>query len=328
MKKKKNKKTSFKYQYIILSLIIAIVALSGFLIGFMIDKKTTNNIQSYKDTILTLQQKIDKLSKELETVKKSIKSTAKTYHQNSEIIDYLEAIKNQKPKKEISINKKIKTNKPKLVIIIDDVAFKNEVQLIKSIPYKITPSFFPATKRHPNTPIYAKDFKDYMVHVPMQAIHYAHPELNTMNINWSYAKIKNRIDEIKKEFPKAKFINNHTGSKFTSNKKSMEYLFLALKEDKLGFVDSKTTPFSKSKDADKIYNIPLFQRDIFLDNIQSPTYIKNQLKKAIEIAKKRGYAIAIGHPHKVTLETIKNSKNLLNQVDVIYIDELAKYEKN
>jgi len=340
-KKKTTKKSSFNYKFLIFSILFLIIALGGFLAGFIISQKQTEKkINSYKKTLTTLEQKINKLSKEIEKSKKS-----QTFHKtaqnnkkiippiypqkNSEIIDYLEASKNQKPQKHTeSVNKKIKTNKPKLVIIIDDVAFRHEVQMIKSIPYKITPSFFPATKRHPNTPIYAKSFKDYMVHVPMQAMHYAHPEPNTMNINWSYAQIKSRIDEIKKEFPKAKFINNHTGSKFTSNLQSMNYLFLALKDDNLGFVDSKTTPYSKAKIVERIYKIPLFQRDIFLDNEIDSSYIKNQLKKAIKIAKRRGYAIAIGHPHKTTLETIKNSKNLLKQVDVIYIDELSKYAKN
>ena len=333
MKKKKTKKKSaLNYKIIIFSILFLIIALAGFLAGFLIShKQTQKEIKSYKQTLITLQNKINELSKEIKNSKKIeyiIPPVATA--QNSEIIDYQQASKNQKPKKEHieSVNKKIKTNKPKLVIIIDDVAFRHEVQMLKSIPYKITPSFFPPTKRHPNTPIYAESFKDYMVHVPMEAMHFAHPESNTININWSYTQIKNRIDKIKKEFPKAKFINNHAGSKLTSNLQAMNSLFLSLKKDNLGFVDSKTTPYSKAKEAENVYKIPLFQRDIFLDNKQNTSYIKNQLKKAINIAKRRGYAIAIGHPHKVTLETIKNAKNLLNQVDVIYIDELSKYVKN
>ena len=123
-------------------------------------------------------------------------------------------------------------------------------------------------------------------------------------------------------FPKAKFINNHTGSKFTSNYNSMYYLFMALKENNLGFVDSKTTPHSKASLVEKKIKIPLYSRNIFLDNIEDSNYIRNQLKKAIKIAKKRGYAIAIGHPHKITLKTLKNSADLLKDVKVVYIDEL------
>jgi len=329
MKKKKTKKKStFNYKIIIFSILFLIIAISGFLAGFIVSQKQSEKkIISYKQTLTTLQNKIDKLSQEIKKTKPH-KLTPITPIQNSEVIDYMQVTKNKQPNQTEPIHKIIKTKKPKLVIIIDDVAFKNEVKLIKSIPYKITPSFFPPTPRHPYTPLYAKSFNHYMVHVPMQAMHFAHPEPNTMNISWSYAQIKNRIDEIKKLFPKAKFINNHTGSKFTSNLQAMNSLFLVLKEDNLSFVDSRTTPYSKSKVVNKIYKIKLFQRNIFLDNEINQSYIRNQLKKAINLAKKRGYAIAIGHPHKITLETIKNSKDLLKQVDVIYIDELSKYAKN
>ncbi len=336
-KSKKTKKTSFSfYKYLIFGLLITVIALGAFITGYILnEKKSQKEIKNYQKTLITLQNKIDKLSYEIKSYKKQktkkINFNQKQNTQNSEIIDYLQALKNHKNKPLIQHtekNKKIKTNKPKLVIIIDDVAFKNEVKMIKSIPYHITPSFFPGTKNHPNTPLYAKKFKDYMVHVPMEAINFAHPEPKTLLANDNYNTIKSRIDEIKKEFPRVHFINNHTGSKFTSDLEAMNYLFIALKKDNLGFVDSKTTPDSKGYTVEKIHNIPFFQRDIFLDNRQNPPYIRNQLKKAIKIAKKRGYAIAIGHPHKTTLQTIKNSKDLLNQVDVITIDELAKYAKN
>jgi len=225
-------------------------------------------------------------------------------------------------KKKKKITQLFKTKKPKLVIILDDVSFNYEVKEIKQIPFKITPSFFPPTKIHPNTPIYAKEFTDYMVHVPMQAINYPHPEPNTMAIKWSYKQVKNKINQIHKLFPNAKFINNHTGSEFTANLQSMGKLFKILKKDNLGFVDSKTTHYSKAKNVEIIYNIPFYSRDIFLDNKQNIKYIQNQLKKAVKIAKKRGYAIAIGHPHPATIQALKKSQNILKNVDVITINEL------
>ncbi len=331
MKKKrsssKKKKTKFSfYKLIILILSVSIFLLIGFIGGYILNEnKSQTKIKQYQNTLKILEQKVNKLSKEL---KKTNQYSKKHLIQNSEILDLLNSPQKIKKSTQIIKNTKMKINKPKLVIIIDDMAFKYEVNLLKQIPYHITPSFFPVTKRHPFTPLYAKEFPDYMVHVPMQAFNYAHPEPNTLQTNSSFETIQNRINIIKKEFPRAKFINNHTGSKFTSNFSAMSKLFEVLKEDNLGFVDSMTTRFSKSEEVDKIYKIPLFKRDIFLDDKENPDYIRNQLKKAIEIAKRRGYAIAIGHPHKITLETLKNSKDLLNQVDVIYIDELAKYAKN
>ena len=324
----KRKKISI-YRLIIFLLLFFIIGLSGFILGFLTSQtQSTQKIKKCKNNVSILEKKIDKLSKELKekNSSKNVISFNLIPPQNSEIEDLLSVTKNE-PKKEIKQENNIsKINKspqkPKLVIIIDDVAFKYEVNQIKKIPFKITPSFFPITKRHPFTPLYAKTFPDYMVHLPMQAMHYPHTEPDTLDVNNNYQTIKNRIDLIKKEFPRVKFINNHTGSKFTANSQAMNKLFKALKKDNLGFLDSRTTPFTKAKKVDKIYKIPMYSRDIFLDNKENSNYIQNQLKKAVKIAKKRGYAIAIGHPHKVTLTTLKNSANILKDVKVVYIDEL------
>jgi polysaccharide deacetylase 2 family uncharacterized protein YibQ len=325
-RKKTSKKTKTnKLKYLIFALILIIFSLSFFIIGIVIGQNSVDHtIKKKNNLIANLEKKINKLSKELnkkETINYS-------YTLPSEIEDYKNANKNKPKKENITNLPKIKTNKPKLVIILDDVSFSYQVKAIKNIPFKITPSFFPPTKVHPNTPIYAKEFKDYMVHVPMEAMNFPHPEPKTMNINWNYIQIKKRIDEIKKWFPDAEFINNHTGSKFTANLQSMKLLFEALKEDNLGFVDSRTTPYSKARIVEKIYQIPFFERNIFLDNKQNVSYIQNQLKKAVKIAQKRGYAIAIGHPHPATIKALQNSKNILKNVDVISINQLYQLQKN
>lgn len=64
------------------------------------------------------------------------------------------------------------------------------------------------------------------------------------------------------------------------------------------------------------------QRDVFLDNSLDKNLIRTQLKEAVMKAKKHGYAIAIGHPHKNTLEVLRDSKELLEGVDLVYLKDL------
>ena len=66
-------------------------------------------------------------------------------------------------------------------------------------------------------------------------------------------------------------------------------------------------------------------RDVFLDNTQNLKDIENELKKAVQIAKKRGFAIAIGHPKKQTLKVLKNSGDILKGVEVVYLKDI--YER-
>jgi len=330
-KKKTAKKGKINLKYIIYFLLLVIFSLTAFITGIIYTQKNyEKELKKTQNSIKVLQEKIKKLKESKKTplpVKTKAPSPAAI---PSEIIDYKKSrlkTEEKKPEKQPKppVPATAKTNnKPRLVIIIDDVSFKAQVKRIKAIPYKVTPSFFPPTDRHPNTPVYAKEFSHYMIHLPMQAIHFHKPEPNTLNINDSYQSILNRIKEVKSLFPKAEFVNNHTGSTFTSDKVAMVKLFEALKKEHMGFVDSKTTPNSQAKTAKKVCDIPLFTRNVFLDNEENSAYIRKQLKKAVNLAKKRGFAIAIGHPHTVTLETLKNSADLLKGVNVVYIDELKK----
>ena len=47
-------------------------------------------------------------------------------------------------------------------------------------------------------------------------------------------------------------------------------------------------------------------RDVFLDHNRSAKAVDQQLAQTERIARRRGYAIAIGHPHDVTFEALSN----------------------
>jgi divergent polysaccharide deacetylase family len=211
----------------------------------------------------------------------------------------------------------------KLVIIIDDVATFEHASMIKSLGLKITPSIFPATKTHPDTPNIARTFEFYMIHLPMQAKHFDSPEIGTLTINESFESMHEKIKKIRKDFPRAKYTNNHTGSRFTSNFDAMDKAYRALIEQGFVFIDSKTIAQTVVARAAKKHNQPYISRDIFLDDDPSASAVRRELAAAVNLAKKRGYAIAIGHPKKNTISVIKESKNnLLKDVDVVYLKDI------
>ena len=213
--------------------------------------------------------------------------------------------------------------KPRLVIIIDDVAYKHQADAIKSVNLKLTPSFFPATSAHPETPVLARRFSFYMIHLPMQALGgFKGAEIGTLTVNDDYERIAKKLQSIKRDFPNLKYINNHTGSRFTSDAAAMDRMMRAVRDENLIFVDSKTTSPTKVYDAAKKYSMPYIARDVFLDHDGSKAAVRKQLKYAVELAKKRSYAIAIGHPHKNTLEVLQESAKLLQEVEVVYLKDL------
>ena len=211
----------------------------------------------------------------------------------------------------------------KLVLIIDDVATFEHASMVKSIGLKITPSIFPATKTHPDTPNIARTFEFYMIHLPMQAKHFDSPEIGTLTVNESFESMHEKIKKIRKDFPRAKYTNNHTGSRFTSDYDAMDKAYRALIEQGFIFVDSKTIAQTAVARAAKKYNQPYISRDIFLDDDPSASAVRRELIAAVNLAKKRGYAIAIGHPKKNTIAVIKASKNnILKDVEVVYLKDI------
>ena len=230
-------------------------------------------------------------------------------------------------KQDTKITKKIlikKDNRPKLAILIDDVTTLSQIRKIKKIGYPITMAFLPPTSIHKNSAKIVKDLDIYMIHLPLEAGSRRFEEANTLHTTSSLSEIENTIARLHKLYPKATYINNHTGSKFTSNYQAMDRLLKVLSRYNYTFLDSRTTAKTVAKRYANKYNAPYLSRNIFLDNKQDKFYIQQQLKKAIKIAKKTGLAIAIGHPHNITLKTLRDSKYLLKGIHLIYITDYDK----
>ena len=260
---------------------------------------------------------------ELESVHKYLKEKAEENDTVSTVIKQIrkeiEQVKKEKPKqvKSIYVDKR-----PKLAIIIDDVTFQSQVNKLNSVGYKINMSFLPPTKKHMNSAKIAQNIENYMIHLPLQASSSRFEEENTLHIGDSIETIEQRILKLKELYPKATFINNHTGSRYTADDDSMDKLLKILKKHDLKFIDSRTTSKTVAKRYAKKHGVPFRSRNIFLDNKQEFNYIQGQLKKAIRIAKKNGSSIAIGHPHKMTIRVLKESKELLKDLNIVYVDEL------
>ena len=217
---------------------------------------------------------------------------------------------------------------PKLAIIMDDISTNAQVRELKKLSIKVTPSIFPPEKEHPKTAELAKEFSVYMVHLPLQALNYTNEKANTLHTGDSKEKISQRIKDIKNDFKGVKYINNHTGSGFTSDFKSTLALLAELKNSEIYFIDSLTTNKSTVLDASKKLGLKYAYRDVFLDNEQNVSKILKMINKAVAVAKKDGVAIAICHPYKSTFEALKIAqKDAFKGVEVVYVDKIYEHYK-
>lgn len=230
--------------------------------------------------------------------------------------------KDEKIQDDFAVRMIQKDKNAKLAIIIDDMASSYQVKQLKALNLKITPSFFPANKNHPNTPKLAKEFDFYMLHLPLEAKNFKEEELKTLRITDSFEEIDQFLRKIKQDFSDLVFINNHTGSAFTSDLEAMRRLLLSFRENGFIFVDSLTAGSSKGEKVMREFHQSPIVRDIFLDNVDDVQAIQKELLKAVKLAQKKGFAIAIGHPRKNTFKALAQSKELLDKVELVYLNQM------
>lgn len=92
------------------------------------------------------------------------------------------------------------------------------------------------------------------------------------------------------------------GSKLTENTLIMHWIMEEISQYPYFFLDSKTSASSVAAKVAEKFNIPNLTRDVFLDHKQTRKFIQKQFLKLIKIAREKGTAIAIAHPHKVTID--------------------------
>jgi hypothetical protein len=114
------------------------------------------------------------------------------------------------------------------------------------------------------------------------------------------------ISEDVDSVPGAIGVNNHEGSSLTENLEAMKFLMAELKARDLVFLDSLTSAKSVAYATAKEFGMKSAKRDVFLDNeSENAEYIRKQLNELTRIAKEKGHAIGIGHPHPATISELR-----------------------
>ena len=146
---------------------------------------------------------------------------------------------------------------------------------------------------------------EIMLHAPMEPHSDADIAPDVLTTNMKPETIKKSLEIMIDKFSNINGINNHMGSKFTEDFEAMNAVMEVLKEKDLFFLDSKTSAFSAGRKVAKLNGVPYATRHVFLDNYNNLEYIRKQLAITEKIAKRNGFAIAIGHPKSHTAIAVK-----------------------
>lgn len=201
----------------------------------------------------------------------------------------------------------------KLAIVIDDFGYrKKEDNQVLQLPTAVSIAILPdsphgkevATKAHAQG-------REILIHMPMAPISKQPLERDTLKPSMDQAEINRIIQHAISNVPYAVGMNNHMGSAMTSDRQAMDRVIKALNHSNLYFLDSVTIGNTQAAIAAKAAGVPSLRRHVFLDNVQTEAETRQQLARAIALARKNGSAIAIGHPHPSTVRALQQQLPLL-----------------
>lgn len=149
--------------------------------------------------------------------------------------------------------------------------------------------------------------REVLLHIPMEPRDYptVDPGEQALMVDLSSAEVQDRLRGYLQAVPWVVGANNHMGSRFTESREGMREVLQVLKDQGLFFVDSLTTADSVAIAEAQRMEIPHAARDLFLDNDLSEEAIRRQIRKLIRIAKEKGSAVGICHPHRATIAALK-----------------------
>jgi polysaccharide deacetylase 2 family uncharacterized protein YibQ len=194
-----------------------------------------------------------------------------------------------------------------LAIIIDDVGnnFSRGKRAI-DLPGDLTYAVLPYTRHGSSLARHAHvSGKEVMVHMPMANI--SEQDIGPGGLIPALRKesFLARLDKALARVPFATGVNNHMGSFMTQQRTEMAWLMKELGRRNLFFVDSRTTPRTVAYEVAQQNRVFSSSRDVFLDNDLTLYDIDVAFRRLVRTARQNGSAIAIGHPHRETLDYLE-----------------------
>ena len=222
--------------------------------------------------------------------------------------------------------------KPHIALIIDDIGDNLHLGLrAVRLPGNVTCAFLPHTTYARRLAVSAhKRNKEVMLHLPMESEVGKAPGPGALTLDMTRAEFIQTVDADLEAIPYASGVNNHMGSLMTQHPGDMRWLMQEInRHGNLFFVDSRTTEYTVAQQVARESGIPNVRRDVFLDNVQEPAAIAAQFARFITLAKHRGTAVAIGHPHPTTLRFLEKQLPRLREegIELVSVSELIKFKQ-
>lgn len=204
---------------------------------------------------------------------------------------------------------------PTIAIIIDDMGnqYDTGTRLI-ALPFPLTLSFLPQRRFTQQLSEQAHTAgKELMLHAPMENSHGFGLGPGGLTSGMSQTDIRRTLNEMLVEIPHIRGVNNHMGSLLTQQTDIMSWIMDELSRKPFYFVDSRTSAATVAHRIALEHQVPSLNRDVFLDHEQTWDYLDFHFKRLLDLARKNGTAIAIAHPHDISVRYLETMLPTLDE---------------
>ncbi|MDY7095334.1 MAG: divergent polysaccharide deacetylase family protein [Acidobacteriota bacterium] len=194
----------------------------------------------------------------------------------------------------------------RLSLVIDDLGRSlQDLDALEALGVPVTYAVLPFEVK---TPEVVEELQERghetILHLPMEPSNGADPGPGALRGFMSRSQLEQATRAALAAVPGAVGVNNHMGSKLTTESDKMRTVLEVLTDRELFFLDSRTSAESVGYREAVQLGIPAAQRQVFLDGDPDLQAIRHQFRRWLDLARDRGAAIAIGHPHPYTLEVL------------------------
>jgi polysaccharide deacetylase 2 family uncharacterized protein YibQ len=203
------------------------------------------------------------------------------------------------------VERRTRRHRGDIVVIIDDLGFEGQsLERLMSLDPNVNFSILPNGTK---TAEFAERLNargyEILCHLPMEPRGGHAPGRNAILTSMSDEEIARKTRENLDSVPHARGVNNHMGSRATTDRRVMNGVLGAL-PDGIYFIDSRTTGGSVAGEVARKLNVRTATRNVFLDDDASERAVRRQLESLARTAEERGMAIGIGHPYPSTLRVL------------------------
>jgi polysaccharide deacetylase 2 family uncharacterized protein YibQ len=194
-----------------------------------------------------------------------------------------------------------------VAVVLDDLGLdRKRTERAVALPGPLTLSFMTYAEELPRqTGLAHGAGHELLLHVPMEPLD-AHIDSgpNSLRADLGGDEVLRRLRWGLDRFSGYVGINNHMGSKFTSDAAAMTPVIEELRARGLLFLDSRTAATTVGEMLARRQGVPAVSRSVFLDDETSAPAIGARLADLEQMARRKGAAIAIGHAHDATLAAL------------------------